>query len=148
MEFEITEPQDEHELSEAFRLRYERLRKPQGMPEGSEQDPQLEKFSTHVIAKVGDRVVGSGVYVVLPTRAGLVLRFRQVAIDDEFEGQGIAKAITDHVEAQAIALGVIEMQGTVREDRVSYFKQFGYEENGERMTVFGIPHVGMSRHYG
>lgn len=149
MELEITEPQTEHELAEAFRLRYERLRRPLGLPAGSEQDDLLEDLSTHVIAKLGDRVVGAGVYIVVPSRAGLIVRVRQLAVDKEFATLGVGKAITLHIEAQALAVGAIEMHARVRERAVSAFMRYNpsYELTDERVMVFDVEHVGMVKRF-
>ncbi len=144
-DFEITVPTTEQDLQAAYRLRWERLRKPHGQPEGSEREPRIEDLSTQVVAKVGDRVVGAAVWIGLPGPGGLRVRMRQIAIDPEFEGTGIGRAIIEHIEAEARALGASELHASVREERVSYFLERGWVAVGEDVTRFGnVRHVSMA----
>jgi predicted N-acetyltransferase YhbS len=71
------------------------------------------------------------------SRRILFVRFRQMAVDPEFEGRGIGGAITRHVEQCARSLGAVEIVGNVRVEQVEYFKRHGFVEHGEGVTLYG-----------
>ena len=140
---ELAEPKTQQEWAEYYRLRYERLRKPHGQPPGSERDDPAEPSSTHIIAKVDGRVVGAGCWVVgvrsgsEPGARRMFVRFRQMAVDPDFESRGIGSAITRHVEERSRALGAVEIVGNVRLEKVGYMRRHGWIEQGEGVTLFG-----------
>src|SRR5579862_5145554 len=57
VEIELVKPQTDEEFEQYYRLRYERLRKELGLPEGSERDHPAEPSSEHLVAKVDSRIV-------------------------------------------------------------------------------------------
>jgi GNAT superfamily N-acetyltransferase len=142
-DIELDEPKTQEEWAEYYRLRYERLRKPLGLPPGSERDNPAEPSSIHIIAKVDGRVVGAGCWVV-GMRSGsgrgareMFVRFRQMAVDPAFEGRGIGSAITRQVEERSRALGAAQIVGNVRAENVGYMRRHGWIEQGEGVTLFG-----------
>jgi|SRR5579875_2814386 len=147
--FEITEPKTEEEFEQYYQLRYERLRKPLGLPRGSERDDAVESASTHMIVKMDGRVVAAGSYAVgmrvdeVTGKRGMFVRFRQVAVDPAYEGRGIGKMMTKYVEAKAREIGAFEVIGNVRQENVPYWTRMGYETTGEGQTVVGLEHVQM-----
>jgi GNAT superfamily N-acetyltransferase len=140
---ELAEPKTDEDWAEYYRLRYERLRKPLGQPPGSERDDPAEPSSMHVVAKVDGRVVGAGCWAI-GLRPGddagsrrMFVRFRQLAVDPDYEGRGIGSAITHHVEERSRALGAVEVVGNVRAVNVGYFRKHGWVEQGHGVTLFG-----------
>jgi GNAT superfamily N-acetyltransferase len=140
---ELAEPSTPQEWAAYYRLRYERLRKPLGQPCGSERDDPAEPSSMHVIAKLDGRVVGAGCWVVGvrsgsdPSARTLFVRFRQIAVDSDFEGRGVGSAITRHVEERSRALGALEIVGNVRVEKVGFMRRQGWIEQGEGVTLYG-----------
>jgi GNAT superfamily N-acetyltransferase len=140
---EITEPRTEEEFEDYYRLRYERLRKPHGQPPGSEREDPLEAQSHHAIAKIDGRIVGAECWVLLSRREGRlrrkvpIVRSRQIAVDPNFEGRGVASALFDHVEAWAREIGARELIGNVREEIVPWITRRGWEVRGEGVTLYG-----------
>jgi GNAT superfamily N-acetyltransferase len=140
---ELGAPETPKEWAQYYRLRYERLRKPLGQPPGSERDDPAEPGSIHIIAKVDGRVVGAGCWVVglrpgsHPAARRMFVRFRQMAVDSDFEGRGVGGAITRHVEERSRALGAVEIVGNVRVEKVGYMRRHGWIEQGEGVTLFG-----------
>ncbi len=150
MKIELTEPRTDQEFEDYYRLRYERLRKPHGLPLGSERDNPAEASSVHVIAKADGRVVGAACWVVgmrkdEQTGARQVfVRFRQMAIDHEFDNRGIGIALTRYIEKAARQTGAQEILGNVRVERVPYFERLGYIVNGTGETLFdNVEHMSM-----
>ena len=152
MKVEVAPPSTEAELDEYYRLRYDRLRKPHGLERGSERDNPAEAGSTHLIAKADGRVVGAACWAVGIRKAEssgareIYVRFRQVAVDSEFDGRGIGIVLTKHIERAALALGAREIVGNVRDDRVPYFERLGYVVRGKGETLFGtVAHTSMTK---
>jgi GNAT superfamily N-acetyltransferase len=140
MELDIVEPKGEEEFETYHRLRYERLRKPLGLPRGAERDDPMEPATIHRVVKIGGRVVAAACWVVGMRREGnvraLYVRFRQMAVDPEFEGLGIGNAIMRHVEENARAIGAMELVGNVRVENVPWFSRHGWIEAGEGVKLY------------
>ena|SRR5438067_394942 len=141
-EIELGEPKTEEEWAEYYRLRYERLRKPLGLPPGSEGDDPAEPSSAHIVARLDGRVVGAGCWVVGlkqgddPRTRRMFVRFRQMAVHPDYEHRGIGSAITRHVEDQARALGAVEIVGNVRAENVGFFRRHDWIEQAEGVTLY------------
>jgi predicted N-acetyltransferase YhbS len=152
VKIELAEPQTEEELAEYYRLRYERLRKDLGLPEGSERDHPAEAGSSHLIAKIGSRVVGAACWAIgmrkneSSGKRELYVRYRQLAVDPELDERGIGIVLTRRVEKQARAIGAEEVVANVRLERVPYFESLGYVVAGEGETLFGtLEHKAMTK---
>jgi GNAT superfamily N-acetyltransferase len=140
MELDIVEPKGEEEFEAYYRIRYERLRKPLGLPPGTERDDTMEPATIHRVVKIGGRVVAAACWVVGMRRERNVrrpyVRFRQMAVDPEFEGRGIGNAIMRHVEENARAIGAIELVGNVRMENVPWLSRHGWIEVGEGVKLY------------
>jgi ribosomal protein S18 acetylase RimI-like enzyme len=80
------------------------------------------------------------------SRRIVFVRFRQMAVDPDFEGRGIGSAIMRHVEQSARSAGAAEILGNVRVGNVALFKRHGYVEQGEGVTLYGqVESVSMVR---
>jgi predicted N-acetyltransferase YhbS len=146
------EPRTEEEFGEYYRLRWERLRKPHGLPLGSEREGPAEDASTHLIARVDGRIVGAACWAVgmrkdeSSGKREIYVRYRQLAVDPEFDGRGIGIVMSRHVERAARALGATEIVGNVRVDRVPYYERLGYVVKGKGETLFGtVEHASMAK---
>jgi len=148
MDFELTEPKTEEEFEEYYRLRYERLRKPLGLPPGAERDDPAEPASMHIVAKVDGRVVAAGCWAMgmrqEENRRIPFVRFRQMAIDHEFDNRGIGIALARYIEKAARQTGAKEILGNVRLEVVPYFERLGYVVKGTGETLFDdVEHMSM-----
>ena len=149
MDFELVTPRTEEEFEVYYRLRYERLRKEFGLAAGVEREHPAEAGSTHLVAKVGDRVVGAATWAIgMNERDGkrtLYVRYRHLAIEPEFEGLGIGSAMSRYVEDRGREIGATEIVGNVRIHNVEYFKKLGWVVLGEGETLYGLEHVSMAK---
>jgi GNAT superfamily N-acetyltransferase len=147
---EIVEPRTDEEFEQYYRLRYERLRKEHGLPEGSERDHPAEPASNHVVAKLDGRIVGAACWAVgMAQHDGerqIYVRFRQLAVERELDERGIGIALSRYIEKCAREIGAKEIIGNARAERVPYFESLGYEVRGEGETLFGVvEHVSMGK---
>jgi ribosomal protein S18 acetylase RimI-like enzyme len=79
-------------------------------------------------------------------RRVMFVRYRQMAVDPEFEGRGLGSLLMEHVIESARKIGASEVVGNIRVDNVEWFKTFGYQVVGPGETLFGtIDNVSMSR---
>jgi predicted N-acetyltransferase YhbS len=152
---EVAEPRTEEELEQYYRLRYERLRQQHGLPPGSEREHPAEIASSHLVAKAGGRIVGAACWAVgvrkgqSPGRRDLYVRFRQLAVEEEFDGRGIGIVLTRQIERAARSLGAKEIVANVRMDHVPYFEHLGYIVDGKGETLFGdVEHMSMVKRLG
>jgi len=147
MEIEIREPRDEHELEAYFQLRYEQLRKPQGLAPGSERRGEIEAGSTHLIAIADGRIIGATAMIVGMRRDSesgqrhIFVHWRNIAIAREVQRSGIGSAMYAEVERRARGLGAKEIIANARDDKLAFFESLGFRTTGPGETVVGIPHT-------
>jgi GNAT superfamily N-acetyltransferase len=144
---EIREPKNDHELEKYFQLRYEILRKPQGLQPGSEQRGDIEQSSTHLLAMTDGRVVGATAMVVGMHRDGpsgerhIFVHWRNMAIAPDFQRTGLGAEMYEEVERRARALGAKEIIGNARTDKLGFFHSLGFVETGPGEDLMGISHT-------
>jgi GNAT superfamily N-acetyltransferase len=155
----VCPPANEAERDAYYRLRWEVLRRPHGLPQGSERHP-FDADSEHLVAKAGGRVVGAGCFRVSSVaRPGVTRRLRiprlgrrevalirQIAVADDCRGQGVGDAIMAEMERLALAGGAHHFVVNARADVVGFFERRGYEKTGPGPTRFGsVQHVVMEK---
>lgn len=138
--FTFSEPKTDDEFDVYYRLRYERLRKPLGLPPGAERDDPAEPSSVHRVVTVNGQIVAAACWVIGMRRdgpkRGVYVRFRQMAVDPAWEGRGIGSAIMRHVEDASRAVRATEIVGNVRLENVPMFRRHGWIEVGEGVKLF------------
>lgn len=125
------------------RLRYEVLRAPLGMPEGSEENPAEDRCA-HCVALIGSRVIGC--VLALPdltdTRR---VKLLQMAVHPDQRGRHVGARLVRELERVAIADGAQEIFMHARESVIGFYATLGYIAEGQRFSEVGIPHVLMRR---
>ena len=127
------------------RLRYEMLRRPLGMPEGSEENA-AEGRCAHCVAVVDGAVVGCVLW--LPDADGIAGKLLQMAVGDGLQGQGIGALLVRALEAMARARGFERVRMHARATAIGFYEKLGYAVTGEPFTEVGIPHRLMQRDLG
>jgi GNAT superfamily N-acetyltransferase len=139
-ELEFVEPKTDEEWETYHRLRYERLRKPLGLPPESVHDDPLEPSSIHRVVKFGDRIVAAVCWIVGMRTEGArrvpYVRWRHLAVDPEFEGRGVGRIGMRHVEQCARSIGAVELVGNPRIEHVPWFRRSGWVEVGEGVKLY------------
>lgn len=136
----FVEPRSDEEWQTYYRLRYERLRKPLGLPLTSVTEDPLEPASTHRMIKFGDRIIAGTCWIVgMRKEQGQrvsYVRWRQLGVDPEFEGLGVARVSMAHVERYARSIGAVELVGNPRIEHVPWFRRSGWVEIGEGVKLY------------
>ena len=120
------------------RLRYEVLRAPLGLPEGSEENPAEDRCA-HCVAVVEGRVVGCVLALsdlTNPTRIKLL----QMAVAPAMRGQYIGARLVRELEQRATRDGATEIFMHARESVLGFYVSLGYRAVGERFSEVGLSH--------
>jgi predicted GNAT family N-acyltransferase len=126
---------------EELRLRYEVLRKPLGMPPGSEVN-DAESSCIHVVAEVDDRLVGC--VILRPDKDGAG-QLMQMAVAPEFHGRGVGRKLVWRLEAHCLGAGIRRIYMHARVVAQPFYEKLGYAAAGPTFREVGIPHVYMDR---
>jgi len=137
---EIREPKTKEEFDSYYNLRWEILRKPWKQPKGSEKD-ELEDRSFHIIVLDNKKVVGVG---RLHKNSDTECQIRYMAVDENYQGKGIGKAILIKLHEKAKESGLKKIVLNARKKAIGFYEKFGYKNLGKSHTLFGeIEHFKM-----
>ncbi len=117
-------------------LRWEVLRKPLGMPPGSEGLPE-DEHSLHLIALVGKKIVGSVCYFAESETSG---RIFQMALSEDYQGKGFGKQLLQTLENSLMKKGVRAVYLYVRTEAEGFYHRMGYTPEGDPIKRFGEEH--------
>jgi ribosomal protein S18 acetylase RimI-like enzyme len=120
------------------RLRYEVLRAPLGMPEGSELNPSEDRCA-HCVAVIDGRVVGCVLAlpdVSDPRRVKLL----QMAVDPTLQRRHIGAQLVRELEHRFVGEGATEIFMHARESVLGFYESLGYRAVGERFSEVGLGH--------
>ena len=133
------------------RLRYEVLRKPLGMPEGSEENA-AEARCEHCVAVSDGIVVGCVLWLADPanpadieSRKGKLL---QMAVAVDRRNSDIGRRLVRELERHVAAHGVQVVRMHARESALGFYLKLGYVVTGDTFTEVGLPHRLMQRSLG
>ena len=74
-----------------------------------------------------------------------VLKMRQVAVDETFQGKGYGRKLVMFSEEFARNKAYKKIVLHARETAVSFYKKSGYEISGDKFFEIGIPHFRMEK---
>jgi len=122
-------------------LRDKILRKPLGMSL-FEEDLSQDKHDIHIGAFDDNVLVG---VILLSTNDESIIKMRQVAVDNEFQGRGIGSAMVKFSEKYAIENGFKKMTMHARKTAIQFYDKLGYETIGEEFIEVSLPHFKMDK---
>ena len=99
---EIIEPYNPKQFTDYYKFRWKLLRKPWGMPKGSEID-DFENISLHVMAVEGEKILGVGRLTYFTTGEGQV---RYMGVDEQHRNKNIGTDILEYLEIEAKKMGL------------------------------------------
>lgn len=114
-------------------LRWEVLRKPLGMPPGSEGIPE-DDHSLHLIASIGKKIVGCVCFYPETKTCG---RIFQMAVSEECQGKGFGRQLLQTLERSLIKRGVRDVYLYVRAESEGFYRRMGYSKEGDLFKRFG-----------
>jgi Predicted acyltransferase len=123
----------------AFRLRREVFVLEQNVPEEIERDAD-DMTATHFVAVAAGEVVGTLRVVFKPEHA----KIGRVAVERDWRGRGIAKAMMRATMEHCRQLGVDRFYLTAQTDKIGLYEKLGFTAFGEEFMDAGIPHLAMS----
>lgn len=133
---EIRTIQTEKERSSLFYQRWLVLRKPMGMPQGTEQD-QYEESSFHVIAVCDRQIVGSARLRELSEELGSIA---YVCVLPEFQSQGIGTKLVQKLIEIAQEQNLKRLRVMTRTQAFNFYQKLGFVEQNKPINFLGIPH--------
>lgn len=124
-----------------LQLRYEVLRKPLGMPVGSEVN-EAEAQCIHVVAECDQAVIGCVILRPDDDGSGQLM---QMAVASTHHGRGIGRALVRALEAHCREQGMDRIYMHARVSARVFYEKLGYVAAGDEFTEVGIPHLHMER---
>jgi predicted GNAT family N-acyltransferase len=124
----------------AFAVRHEVFVVGQNVPLDIERDDE-DATAVHVVAAVGDRVVGAG-RLVMAADVGILGR---LSVLDEVRGRGLGVAMVRLIEDQARAQGCREVELHAQVPVRGFYERLGYVAFGDEYDEAGIPHISMRK---
>lgn len=127
--------------AEVFALREEILRKPLGM---SLHNEDLSRDLTDVIlaGKIEGRIVCC---LMLHHVNNEEVQLRQMAVCNEWQGQGVGRQLVQEAERVAVAKGYKKMILHARDAAKGFYSSMQYRIVGDEFTEVGIPHYHMEK---
>ncbi len=125
------------EQIESINLRYKVLREPLGL-NFDENDLAKEYQDFHIAAYSNGEIVG--VLLLKPTENSAIIKMRQVAVANDWQGKGIGKSMVLFAEKFAFEKGYKKMELHAREAAVPFYLSLGYFIKGDTFYEVGIPH--------
>lgn len=131
------------EYQETVALRDKILRQPLGLSFSQEElDGEGNQF--HVAAFIDDRIVGCMSLLPIDEKH---LKMRQVAVDNEQQGQGIGTRLVSYAEEFAIKKGFCCIELHARKVSKQFYDDLAYSTISDEFTEVGIPHYKMEKNW-
>lgn len=124
------------EYLEALDLRRRVLRWPLGL-EYTDEQIAAEAAEAHFLAFHGRSCVGS---LTMARQSGDIVKMRQVAVDEQHQGQGVGASLVKASEHWAEENGYGRVELHARDTAVAFYDRLGYHVVGEPFEEVGIPH--------
>jgi predicted GNAT family N-acyltransferase len=125
---------------EEVALRYRILRAPLGI--GFDQADLAKEGSDHHLGIYDDtdKLLACLIFTPLPSGE---LKMRQVAVDEDLQGQGVGTILVFKSEEWALKQGYTELVLNARATAVPFYLKLGYKQEPQPFIEVGIPHYKM-----
>lgn len=140
MKFKFITPNHAYYPQELM-LRWEVLRKPLGLPPGSEVFDG-ENESVHLIAMEDKKIVGCVLFHPESKTSG---RISQLALSEEYRGRGFGRKLLATLERFLSTQGYNDLYLYAREDLQSFYAKAGYQMEGDPILRLGSFHRVMKK---
>jgi predicted GNAT family N-acyltransferase len=127
-------------MTAAFALRHDVFVVEQGIPQELERDRDDDQ-ATHLIAVIGDRVVGT----LRIVHHGASAKIGRMAVSAAFRKSGIGKDLMDFAATTAQRAGAEEIVLAAQLTARNFYRRLGYVEEGCVFYEANLPHIRMTR---
>jgi len=127
-------PLTDSDFKKYYELRWRILRKPWGQSKGSEVN-ERDEDAFHIFAEKDDIVIGVGCIHEVEEGVG---RVRFMGIDDDYQKQGIGKAIVKLLEEYAAKKNWNIVRLWARENAINFYLKLSYKIIGDGELLFGV----------
>ena len=138
---EIQEPSNASEWSQYYQIRWEILRKPLGLKEGTERD-DLENQAIHRILKLNGQIVGVG---RLHFNQNSTAQIRYMAVLESFQSKGLGKLIVNEFIKISEEKKSSKIILYARESVVDFYKILGFDTLKKAHKLESVQHFLMER---
>lgn len=129
------------EQKKEIELRHKILRQPLGLYYTQEQ-LSAEKDEFHFAAFDGDKLVGCLLMKAIDKDE---IKMRQVAVDEDYQGKGVGKALVLCSEKFASENGFSLITLHARKTAVLFYEKIGYKIVGDEFTEVTLSHFKMKK---
>lgn len=131
------------EHTQTIELRNKILRDPIGL-EFTDQDLEDEKQAVHIgcFDDVRQTLIGCCFFTPLNNETA---KLRQMAVNSNFQKQGIGSQVISFAETLAKEKGYKEVYLHARKEAVDFYKKHGYALISDEFIEVGIPHFEMQK---
>ena len=133
---------DHPDYYQVYNLREEILRKPIGLSL-KDEDLTQDRLDILLAAFSNDKVIGC--VMLQPTVDEKIVKLRQMAVAEEWQGKGIGKKIVTASEELLKGRGTEKIVLHARSHAEGFYAGMGYHKTGDTFTEVGIPHVKMEK---
>jgi predicted GNAT family N-acyltransferase len=138
--YEVRRARDERELTDALKLRHDVFCVEQGVPHREEVDGR-DPDGIHLVAVAGGRLLGTCRLLLI----GRTIQFSRLAVHPAVRRRGIATALLEAAETQAMASGARRIVLHAQTYARSLYEGVGYRARGSVFREAGIEHVAMEK---
>lgn len=129
------------EQKKEIELRHKILRQPLGLHYTQEQ-LSAEKDEFHFAAFDGEKLVGCLLMKAIDKDE---IKMRQVAVDEDYQGKGVGKALVLRSEKFASENGFSLITLHARKTAVLFYEKIGYKIVGDEFTEVTLSHFKMKK---
>jgi predicted GNAT family N-acyltransferase len=138
--YEVRRANSEREMKAALKLRHDVFCIEQGVPQHEEVDGR-DPDGIHLVAVAGPRMLGTCRLLMI----GRTAQFSRLAVDSCVRRQGIATALLEAAEAEAVTADARRMVLHAQTYARELYERAGYRARGALFREAGIEHVAMEK---
>lgn len=137
-------PYGSDEYRAALDLRDRLLRQPLGL-RFTEEELRQDRKDYHIVTKLDEQVIGC--LILTPHEDGMI-KMRQVAVDEQFQRQGVGQALVEDAEFFAREKSFKTIYCHARDTAVAFYEELGYHKVGNTFISVTIEHWRMEKELG
>lgn len=129
------------EYKKALELRFRVLRQPLGL-QFTTAELKKDKADIHFGLFEGNKIVAC---LILSENEKGRMKMRQVAVEQNMQGKGYGKELSQAAEDYALQLGFNTMFCNARKSAVPFYERLGYNIVSDEFSEIGLPHYIMEK---